>query len=195
VTSSTDGLGTSHGAHQARARISDRTATGDDGRIPFRLRVGVTGHREVQDPPAVAAQVAEALRRVERLIGSSAHTPLEFTVVSALAEGADRLVAREVLKHGDPELEAALPLPRSEYRRDFVADPSKREFDELVTRTREVTELHATSTRQEAYEQVGRYVVDRSDLLIAVWDGQAARGQGGTADVVATPASMPSRSS
>jgi hypothetical protein len=27
-------------------------------------------------------------------------------------------------------------------------------------------------------------MVDRRDLLIAVWDGQPARGHGGTADVV-----------
>jgi hypothetical protein len=30
----------------------------------------------------------------------------------------------------------------------------------------------------------GRAVVDRSSVLIAVWDGQPSRGLGGTADVV-----------
>jgi len=45
--------------------------------------------------------------------------------------------------------------------------------------------LPPTSTRTEAYEQVGRYVVDHSDVVIAVWDGQQAQGRGGTADVVA----------
>jgi len=32
---------------------------------------------------------------------------------------------------------------------------------------------------------VGRWVVDHSDHLVAVWDGMAARGPGGTGDVVA----------
>ena len=32
---------------------------------------------------------------------------------------------------------------------------------------------------------VGRYVLDRCDVLVAVWDGQPARGRGGTADIVA----------
>ena len=31
----------------------------------------------------------------------------------------------------------------------------------------------------------GRLLVERSDRLIAVWDGLPARGPGGTADVVA----------
>ena len=32
--------------------------------------------------------------------------------------------------------------------------------------------------------QVGQYVVDHCDVLIAVWDGQPARGRGGTAEIV-----------
>ena len=31
----------------------------------------------------------------------------------------------------------------------------------------------------------GKVVVDRSSVLLAVWDGQPSRGLGGTADVVA----------
>jgi hypothetical protein len=30
----------------------------------------------------------------------------------------------------------------------------------------------------------GKVVVDRSSVLVAVWDGQPSRGLGGTADVV-----------
>jgi hypothetical protein len=38
--------------------------------------------------------------------------------------------------------------------------------------------------RLDAYRRVGHYVVDHCDLLIAIWDGQPARGRGGTADIV-----------
>jgi hypothetical protein len=31
---------------------------------------------------------------------------------------------------------------------------------------------------------VGRIVIEQSDLLIAIWDGEEARGRGGTASVV-----------
>lgn len=36
----------------------------------------------------------------------------------------------------------------------------------------------------EAYLAAGQEVVDLTDTLLAIWDGQPARGLGGTADVV-----------
>ena len=40
-------------------------------------------------------------------------------------------------------------------------------------------------TRDEAYAAVGRYVLDHCELLIAIWDGQGAQGQGGAGEIVA----------
>jgi hypothetical protein len=116
---------------------------------------------------------------------TSSLTAVAFTAVSALAEGADRLVARMILGTDGGDLEAPLPLPREDYARDFESDTSRREFAELLARAREVTELPDLGSRQEAYALVGRYLVDRSDALFAIWDGDASRGQGGTAEVVA----------
>ncbi len=38
--------------------------------------------------------------------------------------------------------------------------------------------------REAQYALGGAYIVERADELVAVWDGQPARGTGGTADVV-----------
>jgi len=38
---------------------------------------------------------------------------------------------------------------------------------------------------EEAFFAAGKAVVDACDWLIAVWDGEPARGLGGSADVVA----------
>jgi len=105
--------------------------------------------------------------------------------VSPLAEGADRLVAEQALTQSEATLVVPLPLPYEQYIQDFHAAPSRRQFDRLIALASRVTLLPPTSTRTEAYEQVGRYVVDHSDVVIAVWDGQQAQGRGGTADVVA----------
>jgi Protein of unknown function (DUF4231) len=105
-------------------------------------------------------------------------------VVSALAEGADRLVVREVLRDPEAVLEAVLPLPRDEYVRDFASAASRAEFDELLGRAGGVTVLPPAPDRAAAYAGAGRYVDDRSDVLVAVWDGDQARGTGGTAEVV-----------
>jgi hypothetical protein len=165
--------------------MSDRNSDARDGRIPLRVRVGVSGHRHIRGDARLEARVEEALGSIRRLAPVSAATPVTFTVVSALAEGADRLVARAVLEAAGADLEAPLPLPRDDYTRDFESDASKREFADLLAKAREVTELPTRGTRSDAYAQVGRYIVDRCDVLTAIWDGDAARGEGGTADVVA----------
>jgi hypothetical protein len=165
--------------------VGDPLHTTDQGRIPFRLRIGVTGHRRLDDERALAERVAVVLRRIREVGPASPRTPVLFTVVSPLAEGADRLVAREVLRDGQADLEVPLPLPRDEYERDFGSAESKREFDELLARAKEVTVLSPGDDRAAAYERAGRYVVDRCDVLIALWDGDTSGGPGGTADVVA----------
>ena len=57
------------------------------------------------------------------------HTPL--VLLSALAEGADRLVARVGLAAG-ARLIAVLPMPRSLYEIDFKSPVSLEEFAKLV---------------------------------------------------------------
>ena len=47
-----------------------------------------------------------------------------------------------------------------------------------------VTGAGDDGSRESAYERVGEALIDHCDMLIAVWDGTAARGRGGTADVV-----------
>jgi len=153
--------------------------------IPFRLRIGMTGHRLLPDDSALAARVDDAVRRIRALAPSSPHTPLYLAAVSPLAEGADRLVAARALADEGATLEVALPLPRDDYMDDFATAESRQEFDSLLARASEVVTLPPGETRDEAYERVGRYIVDHSDVMIALWDGAAARGRGGTADIVA----------
>ena len=169
-------------------RVAETGRAGDwwpegEGRLPFVLRVGVTGHRDLADQTSLRPAIRAALQGLaERFLGSEAEPRL--LVISALAEGADRLVAREVLAGPDAELEAVLPLPDQEYLADFVADESKTEFAELLDRAVTVWRAPPGSSREEAYERAGRHVVDRSDVIIALWDGQPSRGRGGTATVV-----------
>ena len=54
----------------------------------------------------------------------------------------------------------------------------------LLSRATSIRYLPPTETRAEAYEQVGRYIVDQCDVLIALWDGKPAAGRGGTAEIV-----------
>jgi hypothetical protein len=141
-----------------------------------RVRVGVTGHRAfVDDAVDVAAAVDAVLDRY-----APPGTVLE--VRSSLAEGADRIVAERALLRPASTLVAVLPVARDDYADDFTDIGS---FDDLLSRATAVELVHPQATREAAYEAAGRAVVDGSDVLVAVWDGEASRGQGGTAEIVA----------
>src|SRR6476646_291202 len=112
-----------------------------DGRVALELRVGVTGHRWLDPSDTVLADVVrEALTRIRNACTSSdtAVTRVQLTVVSSLAEGADRIVARVALAMG-ARLEVVLPLAETDFRADFADERSASEFSTLLERAASVT--------------------------------------------------------
>jgi hypothetical protein len=100
------------------------------------VAIGITGHRIVTEIEKIQAGVEEALHRVEKAFPGQA-----WTVISALAEGADRLVVQRVLARPYARLVAVLPLPDSDYLADFAAPESGHEFLTLLAQADEVIEL------------------------------------------------------
>jgi hypothetical protein len=156
----------------------------DSGQLPFRLWIGVSGHRHLPDDPRLVNNLRRALDRARQLAPSSEGTPVRLGIVSSLAEGADRLLAKEVLQDPEAVLEAALPLPPDEYIKDFTVGPSREEFHDLLGRASLVTDLPPARNREQAYASAGSYIVHNSDVLVVVWDGEGPRGTGGTAEAV-----------
>jgi CheY-like chemotaxis protein len=95
----------------------------DSTRGPLPLLIGVTGHRDLRpaDCPVLERTVRRAIQRIRE---KCPHTPL--IVLSALAEGADRLVARAALDLG-LSLIVPLPMPQAEYEK--ALDSSIRPFE------------------------------------------------------------------
>jgi hypothetical protein len=167
-------------------------------RLP--LVIGVTGHRDLRDEDLarLEAEVASIIARLRRdYLADDGETPI--IVLSALAEGADRLVARVALAQG-ARLIAPLPLPREEYRRDFepgLKPGNAAEFDELLGQAIAApvipfthgNSLEAVRTnsekRAEQYRAVGLFITQHSNVLLAIWDGEESNmATGGTAEVV-----------
>lgn len=144
------------------------------------IRIGVTGHRILAEPDKIETGVEEALRRIEEVF-----TGEPLTVVSALAEGADSIVARHVLAQPGSRLVVPLPLPKSDYITDFKTEESRAEFLSLLERADQVKQLDHAATRDHAYEAAGDYVLNNSDVLITIWNGEESQGRGGTGDIVA----------
>jgi hypothetical protein len=144
------------------------------------VAIGVSGHRILAEIDKLQAGVEEALQRLERAFPGQA-----WTVISALAEGADRLVVHRVLARPKARLVVVLPLPESDYLADFASPGSRQEFLTLLAQAEEVIALPQAPTRDAAYEAAGLYVLDHCEVLLAIWDGQGAQGQGGTGAIVA----------
>jgi hypothetical protein len=110
-----------------------------------------------------------------------------------LAEGADRLFTREVLgRHRNAQLEAILPMPRDIYAAKAAEAPAAQaELEDLLQRACSILEPSHTDADEPdatAFTIAERRLVARSDILIALWDGSASGGGGGTAETLAEAA-------
>jgi conflict system pore-forming effector with SLATT domain len=154
-------------------------------RVPFRLRLGVVGHRTIDATPALEEVVEREVSLLLVEAGRWTKTPVLLEIVSALSEGADRLVAERAMAV-DPQstLEVPLPMALEDYRRDFHSAESKAQFDRLLSRADRTVQLPARPSRNEAYHAVATYIVESCDVVLAIWDGRPERGPGGTAEVV-----------
>ena len=139
-----------------------------------RVSVGAAGHRILTDVEALQRGIDRSLDAVERIALGRA-----ISIVSPLAEGADRLIVQRALARPGARLAVArLPLPMDDYLADFTSVASKEEFRRLVSQADEVIAPASAQGRDAAYHAAGLAVLDRSEVLIAVWDGQ--RGNTGT---------------
>ena len=178
-----------------------RPATGGIPKPRLVLRIGVTGHRPNRFGPEAQAIVAAKLDTVlQQLAGAAvalhlrysdvfAPEPPELRLVSALAEGADRVAAEAALGRGIP-LDVILPFAPSVYAEDFATAEAQAAFTDLLGKAQACLVLPGSRSPDDpavadrAYEAVGLMTVRQTDLIIAVWDGKDAAGRGGTGSII-----------
>ena len=144
------------------------------------ITIGVTGHRFLVEVDKITTGIDRVLDHIEKSFGDSS-----FQVISALAEGADRLVVQRVLRRKGAQLVVPLPLPQADYLVDFKTPESKLEFLALLAQAEEVLSLPPAPTREESYVSAGHYLLDHCQVLIAIWDGQDTQRVGGTGEIAA----------
>src|SRR5512134_1691674 len=114
--------------------------------------VAVTGHRDLVDAelPVIRSRVRDCLFSLRY-----AYPSRIIVVMTALAEGADRLVAEEALALGMP-LSVVLPMPRALYEQDFETAESRARFDELCAAAHDLFELPlAPGSNEQAIAEQG----------------------------------------
>jgi hypothetical protein len=134
--------------------------------------LAITGHRGLS---------AELEAEVDRMIRTAVAERGDLVGVSCLADGADAVFAQAVLDAGGSLVAV---LPAAEYR-SSLPEEYRPVYDRLLARAGKVVQLPFVTPDPEAYMEAGKRMVEESDSLLAVWDGQPGRGPGGTADVVA----------
>jgi len=153
------------------------------------LTIGVTGHRDL------LADEIPALKRIVReffLQLKSEYPDLDLQLITPLAEGSDRLVA-DVAQELDIDLIVPLPMPQDEYEKDFSSAEAIQAFRDSLDKARvihlrtlpEAQGRAVTSEdRDRQYGQLGVFISNHSQILLALWDGKQSTATGGTAGVV-----------
>jgi len=154
------------------------------------LIFGVTGHRDIKDPKLVKDSVLSLLSKYKN---TYTNTPL--VLLSSLADGADTLVA-EVAKELGFELHIIFPYEKEEYLKTIKED--KERFETLIKYAgnniktldcsfieKKIDEETIKKEYTHCYQNMGEYIADTSNILIALWDGKEERlDNGGTAAIV-----------
>jgi len=144
---------------------------------------GVTGHRDLRDEdiPKLEERVRTLFKEYQT---KYPHT--ELIVISALAEGADMLVAR-VAKELGVTLHVLLPYQEEEYLDSFMdREANEAEFQRLKAYASkvEVNSCVHTYGAESCYQQLGEKIADDSNILLALWDGVDNGKSGGTSAIV-----------
>jgi len=138
--------------------------------------VGFTGHRRVKHEKAIAQVLGEVIASLQQDIGR------DLVGRSSIASGADTLFAEACLASNLKWI-ALLPFPEAEFKKDFSEADWKR-AKAVLDRAERVEISSEAAERPRGYLDCGLATVDGADLMVAVWDGKAPRGPGGTAQIV-----------
>lgn len=152
--------------------------------------IGVTGHRDLRDEDV--SGLRESVNRIF-IEFRDLYPSTPFVVLTSLAEGADRLVARAAKNKGASVI-VSLPMPIDEYKKDFASRGSIEEFNELLNQAQDwfvvppgpgaTDDVHDVLERVESYTRASQYIASHCQVLIALWDGQENVLRGGTAHTI-----------
>jgi hypothetical protein len=137
-------------------------------------RIAVTGHVDVSEDVAKWV-VTKLTERLGGVLGPRVHG------ITCLAKGADQIFATVILTlRGTFEV----VLPAHDYHESMVHAEDGERFTQLLARASRVETMPFDRSSRAAYLAASEEMLDRCDVLLAVWDGNPSRDVGDTADIV-----------
>lgn len=155
-----------------------------------RYIVGFSGHRRLMNIEAVRQGIRSTLAELKAKAQAAGGRLVLF---SSAASGAD-LLALEAAREIGLDVHIILPLTEEDFRNDFVDESGRldeaqwqRSIGQVVLarsnrETDSVRVLPTRAPRPECYHETALKMIDACDLMLTVWDGEAARGLGGTGE-------------
>jgi len=145
------------------------------------LTLAITGHRDMIETKKLRDDVDNYL---ENIITNNLQS--KIVLLSPLADGADRFIAKLFLekkkKYKQLSLIVPMPFEKKRYMEDFDS-LSKKDFLNFLKLSDDTFKV-STHTNDTAYRDVGIYVASNSNILLAIWDGIFNGKVGGTSDIV-----------
>jgi hypothetical protein len=137
------------------------------------LTIGITGHQKLSDEVTIKWLTRELIYEYKRL-------KYVACAYSSLAIGADQLFAKNIL---ELETDLIAVIPCMGYEKTFKESHKNRYFA-ILSQCKLIETLDFAEPSELAFLAAGKHVVNKSDVLFAIWDGDKAKGLGGTGDIV-----------
>ena len=137
------------------------------------MKVGLTGHQNIGSKSDIDWVKTVLKKQIEKYNVTNG--------ICCLAVGADQLYA-ELLKA--KEIDFTVIIPSAGYEKTFDEHSELLEYERLLSTAKDTIELDFSSPTEKAFYAAGKEVVNRSNMIFAIWNGKKAKGLGGTADIV-----------
>lgn len=181
--------------------------------MPMTLRIGVAGHiklpENTEQKQWIREQIKFIYKNINSIVMSLAETEVAktiykknstpiFRLTSSLAEGADRLCLEpDLIELQNHEIACILPFSKDEFSKDFCEGKSFTnpkgtisEFENILQRANyneancRVMELDGNpEDRESAYLHCSKVLVEHSDILIVLYNGEDNGDKGTTATI------------
>ena len=135
------------------------------------MKIGITGHQDLD------SEIIIWLQEVLEKEINNIDVEKGFT---SLAIGADQIFA---IFLNERKIPIVVIVPSENYERTFDSEYIQ-VYIKLLQKAESIIELDFEEPTENAFYRAGKVIAENSDILFAIWNGEEAKGLGGTADIV-----------
>jgi len=158
------------------------------------LTVGFSGNRP-SDEAGRSPEDIDAMRpllnaQLRSFINKAQNSGKSVRMVSSLAAGADTLAAEVALELG-MRLHLILPKPVEQFRKDFMDDPAAWQRASVILQAAEASldgvtmeVINGPYNEPDCYQRANQRILECSDAMVALWNGEDSGKAGGTGEIV-----------